>query len=208
VGSLYVDVDAVAKLAHWQLLEHLPSLLGVAWSDCGTLGSVVHRASRATEKADGKLFKSTEAAGRAMASVKLMGKPVEPGGVTMSSLQDIAGLDPGEAVLLSAVADEAGSRLLTGDKRAIRALAELDAGVRGPIAGRILVVEQIVLLAFDRFGLAWLRDRVCPFADIDKAIRVVMGGRCDASEVAVREALEAYIQELVGLCDPSLLSAV
>lgn len=50
-----------------------------------------------------------------------------------------------------------------------------------------------------------LRSKVCPWKKIDVAVNIVMGGRCDAGEASVREALASYIGELTSLCDPSLI---
>ena len=68
-------------------------------------------------------------------------------------------------------------------------------------------VEQIVLAALDRFGLEWLRVHVCPQRHVDKAIGIVMGGRCDATEASVREGLASYLGEMRTLCEPTLLAA-
>ena len=97
------------------------------------------------------------------------------------------------------------ARLLTGDKRCLRALAACESSLREQFAKRVLTVEQVLLLGLDAKGLEWLRERVCAYRHIDKAVGIVMGSRCDSPEISVREGLRAYINELSGLCHPPLL---
>jgi hypothetical protein len=201
---LAVDVDAATKLAHWGLLGEAPILLGTSLNECYTLTSLKYRARKSLNSPDGKVFHSVDAAQAVIdAMEKMAPAPKVP---LISQLQDIDGIDPGEAVLLSGVAAHAGSRILTGDKRALRSLAACDSAFREQFSGRIVIVEQVVLAALDRFGLVWLRSRICAFRTIDKAMVVAMGSRCDAGESAVREALNSYVNEITALCNPPLLS--
>lgn len=124
----------------------------------------------------------------------------------LPDLQNMPGIDAGEAVLISAMAARAETRLLTGDKRCLRALAACDPELREPLAKRVLVVEQILLFALDAHGLEWLRGKVCALRHIDKAVSIVMGSKCDSAESSVREGLRSYIDEMNGLCDPRLLA--
>lgn len=200
---LAIDIDAAAKLAHWGLLPHVPALLGVNWGDCFTLTSLKFRAQKALAKPDGRVFHCIEAAQAAIALCGCIGETPEV--ALLADLQDIQGIDAGEAVLLSAMLDDSEILLLTGDKRALRALSSSAPELRGRFAGRVVTVEQVVNAALNRFGLAWIQQHICPYRHIDKAILVVMGSRCDAGEPSVREAIAAYVSELKGLCDPSLL---
>ena len=208
MAKLLVDVDALCKLAHWRLLDELPVLTGVGWSDCATLTSVKHRARRATSKPDGRLFRTAAAAEAALRAIEQMQPALEPSSVGLNDLQDVAGIDAGEMVLLAAIAATPGARLLTGDKRALGALAAMESSVRSRYAGRILLVEQVILGALDVNGLDWLRAHVCPEKDVDKTISMVMGSRCDASEQSVREGLASHLNAMQRLCEPSILCNV
>jgi len=75
---LYVDVDAFSKLAHWNILPLLADLTCHQWHDIATVSSLWFRAQRATEKPDGKLFYTVEAAKIACNCMKKMGKLTEP----------------------------------------------------------------------------------------------------------------------------------
>lgn len=205
--KLLIDVDALAKLAHWSLPEELPTIVGVPLSQCVTLTSMRFRAQRAQLKPDGKLFHSTDAANAAIRTMDHM-LPSLPADIQLLPfLQNLTGIDAGEAVLLSALSAP-GARLLTGDKRALKALAELMAYQRAHFSGKIVVVEQVLLAALKLHGIDWLRERVCPYKSIDKAVGIVMGHRCDASEKSVREGLESYINELRQAAAPSLIADI
>ena len=205
--KLLVDVDALAKLAHWRILEELPGLTGVPLSQCATLTSARFRAQRAVKKPDGRVFHSTEAATAALRAMDSMMGPLSLDAQHLPILQGISGIDAGEAVLLSALA-AGGAHLLTGDKRALKALAELDSVQRAPYAGKIVLIEQVLLASLARHGIEWLRERVCPYKQIDKAIGNAMGSRCDASQDSVREGLESYIKELDQAANPTLISKI
>lgn len=202
---LLIDIDAACKLAHWGMLSQLPALTGIELSACQTLTSLKYRALKASSKLDGRVFHSAEAVQEVLRVVGQM--PVlDPGLEILPGLQDVAGIDAGEAVLLSAAAAAKDARLLTGDKRSLRSLGACPPEIRATVAGRILVVEQVLAGALDKRGLQWLREQVCPQRHVDKAVSIIMGSRCDAAEASVREALASYIAEMVSLCDPSLLS--
>lgn len=205
--TLLLDVDAVSKLSHWQLLPELPALLGRDWAAMSTITSLKPRTARATTAPDGKLFHTCEAAETALAALVQMPPLATPSPAVLGAFQDVAGIDPGEA-LLFALASEGGSReVLTGDKRAIKALAAMPPSLQASLQGRLLIVEQVVYLALQRHGLEWLRQRVCPQKGIDTAIAIVMGSRCDASEASVMDGLLSYVDE-VGAFAGSMLKPV
>lgn len=59
---LFIDADALAKLAHWQILPILPTITGMTWNRMATISSLKHRAHRASTKPDGRLFHCPHAA--------------------------------------------------------------------------------------------------------------------------------------------------
>lgn len=201
---LLLDVDAAVKLAHWRLLMELPVLMGCQWTDITTITSLRYRALRAQEAPDGKLFHTRDAAVQVLAALEYMQPLPLPAADRLAAFQDVAGIDPGEALLFGVAADRAEAVVLTGDKRALAALAALGPEVAATLRGRVLTVEGIVELALRRFGIDWLRERVCPSKDIDKAIAAVMGSCCDAPEDSVREGLQSYLKDARRLAGPLL----
>lgn len=202
MARLLIDVDALVKLAHWRMVLELPGLTQIALADCATISSLRHRAQTPKKP----LFVADHAPGLVIEAMDQMAALPAPDPAVLAVLQDVPAIDPGEALLFAALHATPDSQLLTGDKRALKALSELPHHVRDPFAGRILVVERVLERALDQHGLEWLRAHVCEWRSIDKAAGFIMGGRCDAAEAAVREGLASYISELAQLCDPSLLA--
>lgn len=200
---LCVDVDALCKLAHWNILPLLPEITGYHWSDMATISSVKHRANRALEKPDGRLFHSVDAAKVVCECIEQMDTLPSPHTETLSALAESHQIDSGEAVLLAAIAGDTKGILLTGDKRALRGLAQLDCA--GKFAGRIMLIEQIIWLCLRVRGRDWLLSNVCPYQGMDKAISIVLGSQCDASTDSINDGIASYLAEIENLHNPSLL---
>ncbi len=200
---LVVDVDALSKLAHWNILPILPSLTGYTWGDIGTVSSLIHRANRGISAPDGKLFHSSGAARVAVDAISKMGNLATPSPEILDALGGSNQIDAGEAVLLATIADDPNGRFLTGDKRALRALSVLGCAPR--FSGKILLVEHILWDCLESKGRDWVLLNVCPFRDIDKAITLILGGRCDASVDNLTDGIRSYINEIAVLHAPSLL---
>jgi hypothetical protein len=204
-SSLLVDVDAMCKLAHWRLLELLPTITGIEPSACSTLASTRFRALKSMEKPDGKLFRCADAAKAVMDAVDAFGYLSQPDPALLTKFRDVAGIDAGEAVMLARLIEDHEARFLTGDKRALRAIATMDGMVRATIAERVVPVECIIKCVLDAYGIDELRARACTWKEIDKVVSIVLGSRCDRVEALVRDGLSSYIGELHGLCEPSLI---
>jgi hypothetical protein len=85
-------------------------------------------------------------------------------------LTPVQAIDPGEAQIFAAAA-ETGLLVMTGDKRALRALRDV-AGLADALAGRIVVLEAILLALCDHLGPEEVRSRVQVFAVSDKVVQV------------------------------------
>jgi hypothetical protein len=190
---LLLDADALSKLAHWDLLGELDELFGSADANTATLSTLVHRAYRACTKPDGRLFRDTEAARRAYERASKMAPFPATDEPTLLEFQKLAGIDPGEALLLAALVANPSAILLTGDKRAVMALTKMEPEARERLSGRIVQLEQVVLALLKKRGIEWLRARVCPSRAIDKSIAIVFGSDCKASELEVEAGLRSYI---------------
>lgn len=200
---LYVDADALSKLSHWNILPLLPELTGYSWHDIATISSLKHRAARAQEKPDGKLFHSVEAAKMACICISQMGQMSEPNTDVMALLSESQQIDSGEALLLAVAANDPNGCLLTGDKRALRALSQHNSAFL--FVGRILVIEQIIFACLQAKGRDWLLENVCPYKHADKAISFILGSQCDGSMESIVEGINSYVDEIVRLYNPSLL---
>lgn len=194
----------MSKLAHWNILQELPLLLSTHWNDTATLSSLEHRACRAIQSLDYKLFHSVNAGHLILETISVMAKPSSQSDENiLQELTDVRAIDSGEAVLLSKVATPSNDRLLTGDKRAISALSKLRIAER--FVGKIITIEQIILASLNTYGSQWLLERICPFRNLDKMVQVALGSDCNANDANIREALNSYIENLKKEYSPTLL---
>lgn len=199
---LLIDVDAFCKLAHWRILPHLPDLTGVPWSNIATVSSLRFRARNALSKLDGKLFRTMAAAELVLESMEQMAELGEPESETLDAFALIPQIDVGEAILLALVAADPVACLLTGDKKALKALAVHDCS--STVAGRVITLEQFMLFCLEKKGEEWFKKHVCPFKEIDTSIRLVMGSWCDNSYQEIVYGLTSNISEIEGLRIPPL----
>jgi hypothetical protein len=200
----FVDVDVICKLAHWDILPHLPDLLGCQWNQIATVSSLRYRAQRAIETPDGKLFFSSAAAFRVVECIRLMSAMPAPDAAVLEDLNDIAQVDPGEAVLIAVTLGDPAGVFITGDKRALRALAQHPLAAR--LAGKVVLVEQVLQLCLNHKGREWLLASIREHRTIDKAISMIVGSRCDASLENLSAGLCSYIREIGNLCHPSMIA--
>uniref|UniRef100_E6QVN0 Uncharacterized protein n=1 Tax=mine drainage metagenome TaxID=410659 RepID=E6QVN0_9ZZZZ len=121
----------------------------------------------------------------------------------MAALAESEQIDSGEALLLAVASTDAKGCILTGDKRALRALALH--GCASIFVGTILVIEQIIFECLQVKGREWILENICPYKNVDKAISNILGSQCDGSMESIVEGINSYITELVRLHDPRLL---
>ena len=92
---------------------------------------------------------------------------------------------------------------MSGDKRALRALKDVQ-GFADALAGRIVVLEAVLLALCDRLGPETVRQRVVPLGESDKVIKVCFSvGNPDpaAGLLSYFESLTRELSPLV-LWDP------
>jgi hypothetical protein len=102
--------------------------------------------------------------------------------------------DTGESQLLAVLLERDGKLLVTGDKRAIRALHGV--GVAAA-AGKIACLEQLIASVLANCDLSALRDRVCSEPSADKALTACFA--CSASSADAKDVLaglRSYSQHL------------
>lgn len=189
---LLVDNDVLIKLTHWGLLTSLPTIFGLQWSDAATLESIKLRARRA----DAKLFRSADIAQALCEQLVHAAELPAPRPEDLSLLQDVVDLDAGEVELIAACLATPGAIFVTGDKRALRALARPElAHIAEQLAGRILCLEQVLTRMADATGAQPVIDGIVPHRDLDTAIRCIVGVN-GCSEDNLREGLTSYAANL------------
>lgn len=107
-------------------------------------------------------------------------------------------LDPGEAQLVAILRSRSIDRLVTGDKKAIQALAHLlDEETMNALAGRFLCFEQLLATVATQQNPEALRVKVCHEPAIDTAMRLAFScGRQDWVPETFHEACRSYVADL------------
>ena len=115
-------------------------------------------------------------------------------------------LDVGESLLLAILIERQASLILTGDKRAIRAI---EAIASDRIQRAIACLEQVfVTLNFD-WGTPLIQTRVCGDQAADSALTNSYGCRSGGSSAeAVADGLRSYIEHLRQSCARTLIESV
>lgn len=105
-------------------------------------------------------------------------------------------LDAGEAQLTAIVARRGLPLLVTGDKRAIGALARLagNGPLHASLVGRLACLEQVLAAIAVRIGEDELRTRICAERDIDGAMRLACSCGVEGWDPAqLHEACDSFI---------------
>jgi hypothetical protein len=149
---LLVDTDIFCKLGVAGLLHEAVKVLGVPISECGRLAALPHMLKR------GRLAKlyGPDRCGALLPLVEAMPVADAPGTDWIEPFRNVPAIDAGEAQLLALVAQH-GLILLSGDKRALRALASVHA-VLPSLGGRIVTLEAILIALCWRIGVDAVRQ--------------------------------------------------
>jgi len=193
--SLLIDTDAFCVLATGQLLDDAVSLLGADLSGCARLPALPHMLRR------GRLRKKygDQISDHLIPIADSIPVIDQPDARWLDRLTMIQNIDPGEAQLF-ALAAEKRLAVITGDKRALRALKDVP-GFADALAGRIVVLEAMLIALCDRLRPTVVSARIQPLAIHESMIRVCFS----RSNPDPRVALLSYYQSLVVELDPLIL---
>ncbi len=116
------------------------------------------------------------------------------------ALNDVLGIDTGEAILFSVAAACPDAVLATSDKRSLIALAGASGNVcqrlRDRLTHRVICFEQTILRIMNAIGFDSVLRQVIPAQNCDTALRAIFGSGLDATDEGVRAGLTGYIQHL------------
>jgi hypothetical protein len=193
--KLLVDSDAFCKLGLAGLLRDAALVLGSDLQDCGRLAALPYMLRK------GRLRRhygavSCDALIPVAESILVL---QQPSAEWLDKLASIEAVDPGEAQIIGAAA-EFGCMVLSNDKRALRAVKDVE-GFPAALAGHIAVLEAVMLALCDRFGPEDMRRRVAPLCALDKTVEICFSpGTADP-----REGLRSYYGSLAIEVRPLIL---
>ena len=148
-----VDTDAFCKLAVSGLFQDAVDLLGADIAECSRLPALTYMLNK------GKLRIEYGAANcNMMLPIARSMAIMDQGNDSwLDKLTPVQAIDPGEAQLF-AVGAVTGVLVVTGDKRALRALKDISDFVEA-LAGQIVVLEAILIALCDQLGTEEVRQR-------------------------------------------------
>lgn len=191
--TLLVDTDAFCKLGIAQLLEDAVGVLGVQLCECARLPALSYMLRR------GPLVRRY---GPQVCN-DLRTVADEMGIVSTHDAELFAGIehiDPGEAQLFATAIEADDCKVITGDKRAIRALQGLQS-VHAVLAERIVTQEAILYTLCQQRGIDQVRQRVASVAAYDTVISACFS----EGEPDPRVGLQSYFNHLVDQVQPLAL---
>lgn len=193
--KLLVDTDAFCKLGVAQLLDDALASLNVPLTECGRLPALPYMLQRGSLP---RRF-GADACSALIPLAESMTVAPEASGRWLDALAAVPNLDPGEAQLLAAAADS-NIPMLSGDKRALRAIKEV-VGLTNVLHSRIICLEAALLTLGDWLGWDVLRRRVTPLLQVDTTIGICFS----AGNADPQSALRSYFKSLASEVDPLVL---
>ncbi len=197
--QLLIDSDVFCKFAICGVLDDVVAMLGRTRADCRRLEQLGH----ILQNPKAKLYKqlgAQHAAVAADAAKHYKSLPlIDPR--LLELFQNYDGIDPGEVQLFAATAAAPDTLLLTGDKRAIKALRGVPEHVRARLAGKLVPQDAALLKLCERHGIERIVEHVHPCNGCDGTMRICFPrARCDP-----RECLESFARELGRSTDPAVI---
>lgn len=198
--TLFVDNDVIKKLASLDLLDEALAAMGKRIEDTYVLDTARFKFNT------GKPAKGVASYGirthPRICKFVLAAKPITDNFDPSVSdiLAEIDGIDPQDAVLLSAAHATEGSLLTTGDKRCLRALAGAPSArsIASSLAGRVICVEQVISRVINSAGFETVIAKVVPgLTELqDTAVKTVFGSGATTTQRNAEMALDHHIREL------------
>ena len=209
--GIYIDVDVVLKMCTFRFPDELvsattlnglpPAILGVA---SFTLRSRVKRSRSICDRS------SVQTCLEKILPVLRLVEPLNEEVELAAELEEMAlacdlEFDAGESQLLAILIKRNSPLLLTGDKRAIRAVAQI---VPCQVKKRVACLEQLILGVISEIGHDHFRKNVCSEREADRAIAVCFACSSDGVTAEdVKEGLLSYVSDVRAYADDVLISS-
>ena len=190
-----VDSDVFCKLGIGNLLADMLSALDADFQNCGRLPALPYMLRR------GKLLKlyGTKACADLIPLAESITPIRAPDEQWLERLAPVKDIDPGEAQLFAVSASDS-LIIITGDKRALIALKDVE-GYAEALAGRIIVLEAVILVLGNRLGYNEVKRRLGSLITSHLTLKICFSN----DNPDPRGALESYYRDLVAEVHPLLL---
>ena len=201
IDTWLLDSDAATCLCKYGLINDLAIALGVALSDLRVLPQLkyqllIHKPAKALAK-----LGTQAAVDQAKLLIEQAGEvEVLAESANILLLEATPDIDGGELALFAALCVDEDAGLITGDKRALTALAKIDDQLQGHLSwARILCLEEAIAVLVQHFGLKYVSDRVRARPDSNTGLSLIFGRTAASSAASVDEGLKSFLSNLVEL---------
>lgn len=200
--SLLIDNDIVIKLAQMNAYADCLSAIGFGASDVGTLAVMLRFMGLWSTERREKLTRNSAEAARLLSVLQSMTaiEPTDAEAKTIAAVGKLAlehGLDlqAGELMLLVIAVSRGGMRVATGDKRALRALPELEKHwpVVSAMRRQLYCLEQIFKALAASHDFARIRSAVTTSPKADDVIAFVY----DKTQTSGKHNFMAFLDNIV-----------
>jgi hypothetical protein len=195
LNPVLIDTDAYTKLEVADLLDDALALIGSNRALCSRLPALPHMLRR------GRLRKSLGADVADALSVRAaqLGQINSPSSEWLERLTPIADIDPGEALLFAAAAEQQ-TLVITADKRALYAVKSVP-GFAERLSDHVVTLEALWKGLCQAHGVNEVRQHVEPLKPLDRVVEIAFS----AGNSNPLEALDSYLNECVTSCHPMRL---
>jgi hypothetical protein len=190
--QLLIDTDAFCKLAAADLLNETLALLGVGREQCATLPALPYMLARGGLR---KKYGEHEADRLRQIASGFSSAPTASS-PWLDMLAAETSIDPGEAQLF-ALAAEHGIRILSGDKRALEALANVPS-IHSRLSNRVVTLEAVLMGLANQMTDEKLRQKGIVLGQHDSMARAVFG----SVGSPLGDALNSYMRDLESRAKP------
>ena len=117
----------------------------------------------------------------------------------VQSLTNTPTVDAGEALLYALLAEHPGYLLTSGDKRAMNAIAQIQALglIRAAVAGRVICLETLLLKVLEQHDIADVARALAPVLPQNVTLRSIFTPNNIRKPALCLEGLSAYQQALI-----------
>lgn len=195
------DNDIILKLAQCDLLDALPEIL-----DCQEADVFITPAAK-YQLLPKKPAKALSKCGNEETLARLTAfldttqtLPVVKDEALLAQLENIEGIDGGEKFLFAAAVETENPLLITGDKRALKALLEHQdqlPTVFTALQNAVVTFESAILLAMRKFGFAIVKQKLLGSPKPDGMLRLVL--KSETGEADFVEGLCSFSKEITPL---------
>lgn len=206
--GIYLDNDVVLKVCSYGAARELLDVTSVDGTPPAILALARFTLRSLAERS--RVLANKERAKRSLLVVLAETRALEPTPEEIERAADLEreaaeanlSFDSGESQLISMLLARGGVAFLTGDKRAVRAIAH----ILPSLAHRVGCLEQVVSSVLKRAGVEPLRSAVCGERSADRAISICF--QCAQENIdleAILAGLRSYSESLRAEVDHLLL---